>query len=113
MAKWGQLAYARYFSALHELPMVHLRVSMVYGPGQLDLRKLVPYVTVSLLRGETPQLASGMREVDWVYVEDVVEAFLRAAVAPGADGQSLDIGSEPSSAHAQWSCACGIWSAAT
>jgi UDP-glucose 4-epimerase len=93
VAKWGALAYARHFQALHELPVVHLRVFMVYGPGQLDLRKLVPYVTVSLLRGEAPQLTSGERAVDWVYVDDVVDAFLRAAVTPGAAGRSLDVGS--------------------
>jgi nucleoside-diphosphate-sugar epimerase len=58
VAKWGQLAYARHFPALHELPLVHLRVLMVYGPGQLDLRKLVPYVTVLLLRGQAPKLTS-------------------------------------------------------
>lgn len=93
VAKWGQLAYARHFAALHELPVVHLRVFMVYGPGQLDLRKLVPYVTVSLLRGEAPRLTSGAREVDWVYVDDVVDAFLRAAVAREVRGRSLDVGS--------------------
>jgi nucleoside-diphosphate-sugar epimerase len=93
VAKWGALAYARHLHALHELPVVHLRVFMVYGPGQLDLRKLVPYVTVSLLRGESPKLASGAREVDWIYVDDVVDAFLRAAVAPGLDARSLDVGS--------------------
>src|SRR4051794_13155357 len=93
VAKWGALAYARHFQALHELPVVHLRVFMVYGPGQVDLRKLVPYVTVSLLRGEAPRLTSGAREVDWVYVDDVVDAFLRAAVARGAPGRSLDVGS--------------------
>lgn len=93
VAKWGQLAYARHFQALHGLPVVHLRVFMVYGPGQLDLQKLVPYVTVSLLRGEAPKLTSGAREVDWIYVDDVVDAFLRAAVAPDAVGRSLDVGS--------------------
>jgi nucleoside-diphosphate-sugar epimerase len=93
VAKWGALAYARHLQALHALPVVHLRVFMVYGPGQLDLRKLVPYVTVSLLRGEAPKLTSGDRAIDWVYVDDVVDAFLRAAVAPGAEGRSLDIGS--------------------
>ena len=93
VAKWGQLAYARHFQALHELPVVHLRVFMVYGPGQLDLRKLVPYVTVSLLRGQAPKLTSGRRAVDWIYVDDVVDAFLRAGVAPGAEGRSLDVGS--------------------
>jgi UDP-glucose 4-epimerase len=93
VAKWGALAYARHLHALHDLPVVHLRVFMVYGPGQLDLRKLVPYVTVSLLRGEPPKLTSGARAVDWIYVDDVVDAFLRAAVAPGLEGRSLDIGS--------------------
>jgi nucleoside-diphosphate-sugar epimerase len=92
VAKWSQLAYARHFQALHDLPVVHLRVFMVYGPGQLDLRKLVPYVTVSLLRGAAPKLTSGAREVDWIYVDDVVDAFLRAAVTPGAEGRSLDVG---------------------
>jgi nucleoside-diphosphate-sugar epimerase len=93
ISKWAALAYARFFHALYELPMVHLRVFMVYGPGQRDLRKLVPYVTVSLLRGRAPKLTSGGRAIDWIYVDDVVEAFLRAATAPGVEGASLDIGS--------------------
>ena len=78
VAKWSALAYARHLHALHDLPVVHLRVFMVYGPGQRDLRKFVPYVTVSLLRGQAPKLTSGERGVDWVYVDDVVDAFLRA-----------------------------------
>jgi UDP-glucose 4-epimerase len=92
-AKWAALAYARMFRALYKLSVVHLRIFMVYGPGQRDLRKLVPYVTTSLLRGEAPELMSGDREVDWIYVDDVVDAFLAAAVMPGADRTSLDIGS--------------------
>ena len=93
VAKWSAHAYASHLHALHQLPVVHLRVFMVYGPGQLDLRKLVPYVTVSLLRGDAPKLTSGERAVDWIYVDDVVEAFLRAAVAPRLEGRSLDVGS--------------------
>jgi UDP-glucose 4-epimerase len=92
-AKWAALTYARMFRTLYELSVVHLRIFMVYGPGQRDLRKLVPYVTTSLLRGEAPELMSGEREVDWIYVDDVVDAFLAAAVTPGADSASLDIGS--------------------
>jgi nucleoside-diphosphate-sugar epimerase len=42
VAKWGVLAYARHLHALHELPVVHLRVFMVYSPGQVDLRKARP-----------------------------------------------------------------------
>jgi UDP-glucose 4-epimerase len=92
-AKWAAQGYARHLHALHGVPVTHLRVFMVYGPEQHDLRKLVPYVTTSLLRGDPPQLTSGARAVDWVYVDDVVDAFLRAAVTPGLDGRSFDIGS--------------------
>ena len=31
--------------------------------------------------------------MDWIYVDDVVDAFLRAAVAPGIEVASLDVGS--------------------
>ena len=93
VAKWAALAYARHFHALYGLPVAHLRLFMVYGPGQRDLRKLVPYTTLSLLHGRSPKLTSGARAVDWIYVDDVVEAFLRAAVAAGVEGMSLDIGS--------------------
>jgi nucleoside-diphosphate-sugar epimerase len=92
-AKWAALAYARMFGALYALPVVHLRVFMVYGPGQRDTGKLVPYVIRALLDGTAPQLMSGAREIDWVFVEDVAEAFLLAAVADGIDGRSYDVGS--------------------
>jgi UDP-glucose 4-epimerase len=92
-AKAATREYSRLFHDVYELPVVHLRVFMVYGPGQRDLQKLVPYVTLSLLRGQIPKLTSGARKVDWVYVDDVADAFLAAAVAPGVDGSSLDIGS--------------------
>jgi UDP-glucose 4-epimerase len=92
-AKWAASAYARMFHALYRLPVVILRIFMVYGPAQHDLRKLIPYVTLSLCRGEAPKLSSGNREVDWVYVEDVVEGFLAAAQATDVEGQTIDIGS--------------------
>jgi UDP-glucose 4-epimerase len=92
-AKSAGTAYARMFHALFQLPVVILRVFMVYGPGQRDVRKLVPYVTLSLLRGESPKLTSGGRGVDWIYVGDVVEALVSAALTPGLDGRTVDVGS--------------------
>jgi nucleoside-diphosphate-sugar epimerase len=81
------------FHALYDLSVVNLRVFMVYGPAQPDLAKLVPYVTTTLLAGERPQVSAGTREVDWVFVDDVVEAFVSASVATGLDGTTLDVGS--------------------
>jgi nucleoside-diphosphate-sugar epimerase len=86
-------AYARMFHALFGSHSVWLRLFMVYGPAQSDARKLVPYVTQSLLRSEAPILSSGTRRVDWVFIDDVADAFLAAAVASGVEGQTIDIGS--------------------
>jgi len=92
-AKSAASSYARMFYALYGSPVVTARLFMVYGPAQQDRAKLVPYVTLSLLRGELPQLMSGRREIDWIYVDDVVDAYLALATTPGIDGQTVDVGS--------------------
>jgi UDP-glucose 4-epimerase len=92
-AKWASSGYARMFHALYQLPVVIARVFMVYGPAQQDLTKLIPYVTLSLLRGETPKVTSGDRLVDWIYVSDVVDGFIALGEASGIDGATLDLGS--------------------
>jgi nucleoside-diphosphate-sugar epimerase len=91
-SKQAAASYARMFHGLYGLPVAVARTFMVYGPGQRDVKKLVPYVTTSLLRGEEARLTSGSRLVDWVYVEDVARGFLAAAVAPGLDGGGVDLG---------------------
>ncbi len=92
-AKWASSGYARMFHALYKLPVVIARVFMVYGPAQQDLTKLIPYVTLSLLRGEKPKISSGGRPVDWIYVSDVVDGFMALAETPGIDGGTFEIGS--------------------
>ncbi|MFQ5642838.1 MAG: NAD-dependent epimerase/dehydratase family protein [Thiogranum sp.] len=92
-AKGAAGAYARMFHALYGTPVVTARLFMVYGPDQPDHTKLVPYVTLSLLRGEVPQLMSGTREVDWIYVYDVIDAYLSLAGREGIDGETIDVGS--------------------
>jgi nucleoside-diphosphate-sugar epimerase len=92
-AKFAAGAYSRMFHSLFGSPSVWLRLFMVYGPGQSDVRKLVPYVTQSLLRGEAPSLSSGTRRVDWIFIDDVVDAFLAAAVTTGVEGRTIDVGS--------------------
>jgi UDP-glucose 4-epimerase len=92
-SKFGAGVYMRMCHALYGTPAVWLRLFMVYGPEQADVRKLIPHVTCSLLRGEAPALSDGKRAIDWVYIDDVVDAFLTAAVAEGVEGRTLDIGS--------------------
>jgi len=93
VAKGAAGLYGEMFHALYSLPYVHLRVSMVYGPGQKDVRKLIPYTILSMLRGKSPALSSGRRKIDWIYIEDVVDGILAAAETPNIEGERLDIGS--------------------
>ena len=91
-SKLGEYQYARMFQSLYDLPVVVPRVFIAYGPGQDHPKKLIPHVVSSLLRGESPQLSSGTRPVDWVYVDDVAEGLVSAALA-GDVTQRVDIGS--------------------
>jgi UDP-glucose 4-epimerase len=92
-AKFGASAYGRYLHRIHGLPVVNLRITMGYGPAQRDRRKLVPYVVDSLQRGDPPRLSSGARLVDWIFEDDIVDAFLAAATRPAAAGATVDVGS--------------------
>jgi nucleoside-diphosphate-sugar epimerase len=92
-AKWAGAAYVRLFGVLYRVPVTTARVHMVYGPGQQDLTKLVPYVINCLLRGEAPSITSGTRLVDWIYAEDVADGFVRLALAREAVGRVVDLGS--------------------
>jgi nucleoside-diphosphate-sugar epimerase len=92
-AKGAATEHARMFHSLYGTPVVCLRLAMVYGPGQSNAHKLIPHVITSLLRGEAPGISSGRWEVDWVYVDDVVEALMLAAISDGVEGQILDVGS--------------------
>lgn len=81
-AKLSSAAYAAFFRLTYALPISHARIFMIYGPGQRDLAKLVPYVTTELLRGRTPALASGRRRADWTFAEDAASGILALGLRP-------------------------------
>lgn len=89
--KWCATAYARMFHQLYDTPVVVTRPFMTYGPREQP-HKLIPYVVTSLLRGQAPRLTSGSLAADWVYVDDVIDGLLKAATAPAAVGQEVDLG---------------------
>ncbi len=91
-AKWASASYARMCHALYKLPVAIARVFMVYGPAQQDEGKLVPYVIRCLQRGEAPMISSGRHVIDWVFVDDVVEGFMKMATSEDIGGQSVDLG---------------------
>ena len=91
-AKFSASAYARMFAQVFGLPVVIARTFMVYGAGQVDFAKLVPYVARQLITGSVAELTSGRQSFDWVYVDDVVEAMIAIASRPDLAGHTIDIG---------------------
>jgi UDP-glucose 4-epimerase len=91
-SKWACSGYARMFHDLYQLPVSIARPFMVYGPGQWDPAKLLPYVITSFLNGAAPRVSSGDRAIDWVYVDDVVDGFLIVASSEFNDARAIDLG---------------------
>jgi len=91
-AKIAASNYARMFYKLYNTPVCMASLYMVYGPGQRDLSKLVPYVILKTLKGEPAQISSGVRKIDWIYVDDVVSGLIAMLTAPSIDGRTIELG---------------------
>ena len=93
----GKLAaegYLRIYS--RQLPYVALRMFNVYGPGQ-DMQNLRQgmvsiYLAQALAGGKVQVKGSLERYRDFIYVDDVVEAWQRAALRPEAANQVVNVG---------------------
>lgn len=72
------------------LPTIVLRPFSVYGPAE-GADKFVPYVILSLLSGEVPQLTSCRQIRNYIYIDDVIEAYLAASAVATADPQTVNI----------------------
>jgi nucleoside-diphosphate-sugar epimerase len=70
---------------------VNLRLFTTYGPGDWPGR-LIPHVILKATRNEDIELTSGWQSRDFVYIGDVVEAFIRAGSGNGGSGV-INIGS--------------------
>jgi UDP-glucose 4-epimerase len=83
------------FSRVYGLETVALRYFNVFGPRgdpASAYAAVIPRLLTALLRGETPTIyGDGEQSRDFVYIDNVVEANLRAAAAPGVSGQVFNI----------------------
>jgi nucleoside-diphosphate-sugar epimerase len=67
------------------LRFVWLRLFAAYGPKD-DPGWLIPYVILTLLRGQRPALTEGAQCWDYLYISDVVDAIYLSAVTSRASG---------------------------
>ncbi|HRW08882.1 MAG TPA: NAD-dependent epimerase/dehydratase family protein [Caldilineaceae bacterium] len=82
---------------LSKFETVALRIFNAYGPGQqlppVHAPVIPQFIQQILGGGSVVVFGDGGQSRDFVYVEDVVEALIRAATAPNIDQQIINVGS--------------------
>lgn len=88
--------YCAVFTKLYGLETVSLRYFNVFGPRQdprSEYAAVIPRFILAALRGEPLEIhGDGLQSRDFTYVENVVEANLRAATQSGIAGEVFNIG---------------------
>ncbi len=90
-SKAAARAFVRLYARVYGLPTVNMRLFAVYGPGQPP-KTLVASAACAALENRDFPMTPGEQRRDFVFVSDVVEGYLRAAVAAGLEGVSIDLG---------------------
>ena len=70
----------RYYVDTYSLDAVVIRPFFVFGYRD-NPNKLIPYMVRKALKGEEVDLTGGEQELDYIYVKDVADIFLNAAIA--------------------------------
>lgn len=71
---------SRSFSHTYNLPVVVTRFANIYGPGDLNLSRIIPGTIISVIKNERPIIRSdGTPKRDFVYTDDVTNAYLLLA----------------------------------
>ena len=78
LTKGAATQFCRYTAQNSGIHMTTLRLYSVYGPYE-EPRRLLPTLILRGLKGELPSLVNPDITRDFVYVDDVIEAYLLAA----------------------------------
>ena len=81
------------FHALYHVPVVVAVPFMTFGPEPGE-RETDSSGYSESAEGEAPRLSSGLWEADWIYVGDVIQGLLDAAIVPGIEGATPNWGQE-------------------
>lgn len=80
------------FFQLFHLPVIVVRPTLAYGPGQ-GTDMFLPSLITTLLEGKPFAMTPGGQTRDFVYVADLVDALVLASRKETAHGQVINIGS--------------------
>jgi len=85
--------YIAYAGKIRRIPIVNLRLYSVYGPLE-DTSRLIPNLVAKGLKGAFPPLVDPNTSRDFIYIDDVCDAFIQAAarLTPDIYGEAVNIG---------------------
>ncbi len=81
-----------FYAENHGLNAATLRIFSPYGPADHQ-RRLIPSVIASYLAGKQPRATTGRQAWDFVYIDDIVEAYLKAIAHRPTGHEVFNIGS--------------------
>lgn len=82
-----------FYGKIKKFPVVNLRLYSVYGPYE-DSSRLIPVLCEKTLEKSLPQFADKEVSRDFIYIDDVVDAFIASALRMRSEiyGESFNIG---------------------
>jgi UDP-glucose 4-epimerase len=84
ITKASATMFCRYTSQSQNMHLPTLRLYSVYGPYE-EPSRLMPKLVINGLQGKLPPMANPEIARDYVYVDDVSDAYLLAATRPGQE----------------------------
>ena len=91
-SKIGADMIAESFYRSFEVPLVIIRPFNTFGPRQ-SARAVIPTIITQALTKEQILLGSLHPTRDYTYIDDIVEAFIKAAESSNSPGEVINIGS--------------------
>ena len=73
-------------------PSTILRLYLVYGPNQ-DLNRIIPITIINAIKNRKFDCSSGNQLRDFIYVDDVIKAIIKALKNKNTSGEIINIGS--------------------
>lgn len=71
-------------------PITILRLFLVYGPGQ-KANRFLPQLLTALLQNKEFSMTKGQQKRDYTFIDDVIEALIKASLIKQASGETINI----------------------
>lgn len=82
----------KYYGKVEKMPVIHLRLYSAFGPWE-EPDRLIPVLLSKARNGELPHFVHASISRDFIYVDDVVSAFIMAAagIKPALYGEVFNV----------------------